>query len=103
MQQQGEQMKKSETTLCVSGQVVPYEWNGDLVAKVMLIDDNHREYRIDPCGRGRQLLEYADYWVEVEGVVRRRNGENFMTVTWFRLVDEFDEYADVWDGELDEF
>jgi hypothetical protein len=36
-------------------------------------------------------------------VVRRRNGENFMTVTWFRLVDEFDEYADVWDGELDEF
>jgi hypothetical protein len=83
--------------------VVPYEWNGDLVAKVMLIDDNHREYRIDPCGRGRQLLEYADYWVEVEGVVRRRNRENFMTVTRFRLVDEFDEYADVWDGELDEF
>jgi hypothetical protein len=96
-------MKKCGSAMSVSGHVVPYEWDGDLVSEIMLIDDHHREYKIEHFGQGRKLLEYADYWVEAEGTVRRKNGDNFMTVTWFRPENEYDEYDDVWDGELDEY
>ncbi len=83
-------MKKKEDAIRLSGQVVAYEWDEDLPRRVMIIDDNQHEYKVEASGRGLSLVEYEDSWVEAEGTIRRRDGDRYIHVTSFRLEDEFE-------------
>jgi len=87
-------MKHDENSVRFSGQVVAYEWDELSATRVMIIDDNEREYRVDHNAVGSRLGEYEDSWVEVEGTVRRKDGERYITVKSFRLEDEFEDVLD---------
>jgi hypothetical protein len=87
-------MKHDENNVRISGQVVAYEWDELSATRVMIIDDNEREYRVDQNGPGSRLADYEDSWVEVEGTVRRKDGERYITIKNFRVEDEFEGVLD---------
>ena len=83
-------MKKKEVAISLSGHVVAYEWKEQSPIRVMIIDDNQHEYKVEPSGQGCKLIEYEDAWVEVEGTSWRKDGDRYVSVKNFSLEDEFE-------------
>lgn len=65
----------------IRGLVAPAEWDEEdnLVAVVIEADDEER-YRVDPKGKGEQLLDLVDWYVEVTGTVRHEDDDSTLTV-----------------------
>jgi hypothetical protein len=61
---------------------------------VVLVTDDDDEYLIDPLGKGDQLLDLVDEYLEVKGVVHNDDGDYSISVQTFRLVggSDFDEH-----------
>ncbi len=87
-------MKCNAGSVRICGRVVGCEWEDLAMTKVMVIDDNEVEYVVESGAAGIRLMEYEGSWVNVEGAVRRKNGQRYLTIKRFQLEDEYDDILD---------
>jgi len=69
-------------TVTLTGIVIPADWNDrqELTAATLATADE-REYRIDPRGKGKELLDYLQHQVEATGALGRdEKGRDVITV-----------------------
>jgi hypothetical protein len=65
----------------IRGLVAPAEWDEeDNLVSVVIESDDEERYHVDPKGKGEQLLDLVDWYVEVTGTVRHDDGTSTLTV-----------------------
>lgn len=75
----------------LKGIVIPIEWDENgCVTAVALSTHTEDSYVIERFGKGRDLFEYLQSEVAVNGVVRRVSGAKHLRVTDFRLTKAWD-------------
>lgn len=91
-------MKKSTGMITVEGYVDPCEWNEDEeVTAVQIATDDMREYLVEDTGKGAQLLDYVDEFVQVVGTLTKKQGHHVIKVQRFEVLDApevSDDYED---------
>lgn len=86
----------------IRGRITPAELDDDeRPLAVVLTDDDDDEYLIAPYGKGEDLIDLVDEYVEVKGVVHNDDGEYSISVQAFRVIDDNDDFDDD-DWEPDE-
>ncbi len=85
--------QKNKTTLV--GQVVPYDFDEDDFYSIMLLVDGEETYIIEPGREGSRLEDFIDHWVTIQGTVRRKDEDLFLSVHSFKLDDELS-YDEDW-------
>ncbi|NJB68294.1 hypothetical protein GGQ74_001967 [Desulfobaculum xiamenense] len=83
--------------MTIEGFVDPSNWNEDEeVVAVSIVADDSKEYVVENSGKGCQLLEYVDEYVKATGTVSKREGQHFITVQRFDVIDapEIDEWEE---------
>ena len=83
----------------VRGLVEPTEWYDSWTLGVIVVTDEDEEYRVDPSGKGKHLLDLIDEYVEIGGFVEDDDGELRMSVKRLRVVEEGEEEG--YEGEED--
>ncbi|MFH1130924.1 MAG: hypothetical protein V1754_06285 [Pseudomonadota bacterium] len=87
----------------IRGTVTPADWDDDNhVISLMIISDDEEEFFVDPAGKGEQLLDWVDHYVEIKGIVHNDDGDYTITVHKFKPIDEYDEDEDDGEGEDEE-
>jgi hypothetical protein len=83
-----EAMKKSTGMITVEGYVDPCQWNEEEeVVAVQVATDDMREYLIEDSGKGAQLLDYVDEYVQVVGALSKKQGRYVLKVQRFEVLD----------------
>ncbi len=63
----------------ISGIVIPVEWDDDDdVIGVAIQTSDEEEYRVDVNKKGRELLDLIEQEVEVSGMIREDEYDNFI-------------------------
>jgi len=63
----------------ISGIVIPVEWDDDDdVIGVAIQTSDEEEYRVDGNKKGRELLDLIEQEVEVSGMIREDEYDNFI-------------------------
>ena len=90
----------------ITGIIVPAEWDDDdNVIGVAIETEDYEEYFVDQNEKGRELLAFIDYEVEVTGTVtRRRDGDMTINVRSYESLGEYEgeEYVEQEYGKIEE-
>lgn len=74
----------------VYGQILPLEWEGDVVTGLVLLVDGEEEFVIEQDEAGSRLTELIDRWVTAEGIVEESEDEFRIKIRNFKVDDELD-------------
>ncbi len=66
----------------------------------LVIYDGENDYFVVLDKKGQKLSNYVDEEVEVSGVLSEKDGEFWLKVTYFQLIDDFDDMDDDDDYDL---
>ncbi|MFH1135556.1 MAG: hypothetical protein V1816_05670 [Pseudomonadota bacterium] len=87
--------KSSSTKVTIKGQILPNEWDEeDNVTSLMITDDDEREFLIEMTGKGQELLDFIDEYVEIVGTVKKWEGDYYLGVRSYEVIEEYDEEED---------
>jgi hypothetical protein len=96
-------MKKSTGMITVEGYVDPCQWDEDEeVTAVQIATDDMRGYLVEDSGKGAQLLDYVDEYVQVTGTLGKKQGRHVLKVQRFEVLDAPEIADDYEDDEDDE-
>ena len=96
--------KSASNKVIIRGQVMANEWDAeDNPASLMITDDEEREFYIEMNSRGEELLDFLDEYVEVVGVVKKWEGDYYLNVRSFDVIEDYDDDDDDdWVGDEDD-
>lgn len=96
-------MKKRTGLQTFEGYVAPGDWdeNGEVIG-LELVTEEDSDIRIEHSGRGADLMDYIDEYVEIRGTVTKKQGLRHLLVKDFEVMDapevfDWDEEGDAYD------
>lgn len=87
----------------ITGIVIPAEWDDDdNVIQVAIQSEDYEEYLVENNEKGKELLAFIDYEVEVTGTVKeRKDGEMMINVKRYEALGEYEEEEDAEDEDYE--
>ncbi|WP_319542213.1 hypothetical protein [uncultured Pseudodesulfovibrio sp.] len=76
------------------GQVLPLDWENDVVTGIILLVDGEEEFIVKPDKVGGRLVDHLDRWITAEGIVEETEDESYIKIRNFKVDDEFDYAGD---------
>jgi len=90
--------KKKEGKSKILGIILPSQWdeNGK-VTRISINTHDERQYDVDYSGNGKELLNYLQKMVEIDGkLVQRLGGQQYVKVHTFNLIEDQQETLWPW-------
>lgn len=78
----------------IYGQVLPLDWDNDVVTKLAIVVDGEDEFIIEQDKNGQKLLDHIDMWINAEGLIKETDEEIRIRIRDFTLEDDNWNYGD---------